>query len=180
MLTTALDIFATLDRFEGVVPMPAILDWLRRPPITLEDVRHVMVFSPDRYVRNLLHAGAAYHVLVLRWRSGQRSPMHNHRGSGCGVRVLQGVATETTFIHAPNGMIFAAGSREMRQGHIMGSIDADIHQVSNLQANRADLVTLHVYSPPLTQMEIFSLETPEARLWDTPINESFVLVGESE
>ncbi len=35
--------------------------------------------------------------------------------------------------------------------------DADIHQVSNLQAEGTDLVTLHIYSPPLLRMDTYSL-----------------------
>ena len=57
----------------------------------------------------------------LCWRNGQRSPIHNHRGSNCGVKVLRGVATETTFARAANGMIYAvrlprpAGRAHLRQ-----------------------------------------------------------------
>ncbi len=35
--------------------------------------------SPDRYVRNLLHAGSDHTVLALVWRPGQMSPVHGHR-----------------------------------------------------------------------------------------------------
>ena len=42
-------------------------------------------------------------------------------------------------------------------GAVLGSTDADVHQVSNLQADNADLVTLHVYSPPLVFMGTYDL-----------------------
>ncbi len=32
-----------------------------------------------------------------------------------------------------------------------------MHQISNLQAGAADLVTLHIYSPPLVRMGTYSL-----------------------
>jgi cysteine dioxygenase len=38
--------------------------------------------------------------------------------------------------------------------------DADLHQISNLQAGDADLVTLHVYVPPLVRMKTYSLTEP--------------------
>ncbi|MBK8271190.1 MAG: hypothetical protein IPK83_23895 [Planctomycetes bacterium] len=47
--------------------------------------------------------------------------------------------------------------RELREGQVCGSQDADIHQISNLQPGSADLVTLHVYSPPLMVMGTYSL-----------------------
>jgi DMSO/TMAO reductase YedYZ molybdopterin-dependent catalytic subunit len=40
---------------------------------------------------------------------------------------------------------------------VIGNEDGDLHQVSNLQAGSADLVTLHVYSPPLLRMTTYSL-----------------------
>ena len=92
--------FVGLDRAAGPLPLPVILDWFADTPITLDDLAAYLIFRPERYVRNLLHAGPAYQALVLCWRNGQRSPIHNHRGSNCGVKVFRGVATETVFTRA--------------------------------------------------------------------------------
>jgi cysteine dioxygenase len=165
--------FELLDRQAGQLPMPLILDWLHEWPVTAEDLLDYLVFRPDRYVRNKLHDGPAYQALVLCWRNGQRSPIHNHRGSHCGVKVLRGVATETLFARARNRMIYAVNSHDMPAGHICTSADEDIHQISNLQAESKDLVTLHIYSPPLVRMEMFSLESPVVCEWDDPINDPF-------
>jgi cysteine dioxygenase len=73
------------------------------------------------------------------------------------VRVLRGTATETTFVFAPNGLVKASGSRDLPVGSVMATQDQDMHQVSNLQAGDAELVTLHVYSPPLWLMGTYSL-----------------------
>jgi cysteine dioxygenase len=165
--------FEQLDQIEGQLPLRAILDWFGDVPLTVRDVAGYLIFRPDRYVRNRLHDGPAYQALVLCWRNGQRSPIHNHRGSHCGVKVLRGVATETVFARAPNGLIVPVGSRDLPPGHVCASADEDIHQVSNLQAGGADLVTLHVYSPPLLRMDVFSLDTPAVREWDDPVHDPF-------
>ncbi len=170
-------IFRPLDAHSGRIPLQDILNWLRQNPISVHDVADAVIFNPDRYVRNLLHAGPAYQALILCWRNGQRSPIHNHRGSHCGVRVLQGVATETTFAHAPNGMIVPIRTREMPEGTLCASADADMHQVSNLQAGGADLVTLHIYSPPLLTMDVYSLDNPLVRSWEDPVNVRFAHGG---
>jgi cysteine dioxygenase len=154
-----------------------ILNWLRESRLTVAELSYYLVFQRERYVRNLVHQGPAYQALLLCWRNGQRSPIHNHRGSNCGVKVLRGVATETVFGRAANGMILAERSHDLPPGHICASADDDIHQVSNLQAGAEDLVTLHVYSPPLLRMEVFSLESNAVNEWDDPINNSFVLGG---
>src|SRR5438067_9818319 len=142
-------LFTDLDRFEGQLPLPLIRDWLESSRLSPADLTDYLVFRRDRYVRNLLWAGPSYQALVLCWLDGQRSPIHNHRGSNCGVKVLRGVATETLFARAPNGMVFATGSRDLPPGHVCASAAEAIHQVSNLQAGRAALVTLHASSPPL-------------------------------
>jgi cysteine dioxygenase len=165
--------FTELDRFDGPLSLRAILDWFDEVPLSAEDLVAYQVFSPQRYMRNRLHDGPAYQALVLCWRNGQRSPIHNHRGSNCGVKVLRGVATETTFARAPNGLVVPVRSHDLPTAHVCASADQDIHQVSNLQAGGADLVTLHVYSPPLLRMEMFALDNPAVLEWDDPVNDPF-------
>jgi cysteine dioxygenase len=177
MNAVAAHVFADLDRYEQAIPIEALLRWLHEVPVTVEDVAEVLAFDAKRYVRNLWHAGPAFQALVLCWRNGQRSPIHDHTGSNCAVRVLRGVATETVFDRAPNGLVVPTSSRELPEGHLCASVDSDIHQVSNLQADDRDLITLHVYSPPLTTMNIYSLESPEVRLYDEPIRHWFAQGG---
>lgn len=165
--------FVELDRHSDQLPLPVILDWLQEMPLTADVLANYLVFNPHRYVRNRLHNGPAYQALVLCWRNGQRSPIHNHRGSHCGVKVLRGVATETLFMRAPNGLVLPFSSRELPIGHTCASADEDVHQISNLQAGGADLVTLHLYSPPLLRMDMFSLESPAVNPFDDPINDPF-------
>jgi cysteine dioxygenase len=169
--------FFELDCIDDQLPVQTILRWLVESPFTVDDLANFLVFRRDHYVRNLVHVGPQYQCVVLCWRSGQRSPIHNHRGSHCGVKVLAGAATETVFTRAANGMIVPDRSRHLLPDHISASSDDDIHQVSNLQSGGADLITLHIYSPPLLRMDVFSLETADIKNWDVPINDTFVLGG---
>ncbi|MGB0715763.1 MAG: cysteine dioxygenase [Phycisphaerae bacterium] len=154
----ALDaLFTYLDSLTSRAPADDLRDKLIETNITLDDVRPFVRFSATQYLRNLIHAGHNYHALAICWKSGQRSPIHNHAESVCGVKVLQGTATETLFDMTPCGQLKAVGSRDHEQGCVMASCDDDTHQVSNLQAVDDDLVTIHVYSPPLFRMDTFSL-----------------------
>jgi cysteine dioxygenase len=136
-----------------------LLQSLEIEPAELDE--HVR-FSARTYARNLVRQGPWYNLLVLCWKNGQRSPIHDHAGSSCAVRVLRGVLTETAFVFAPHGRVKAVGSRDLTAGAVCGGQDLDVHQVSNLQDGDADLVTLHVYSPPLRLMGTYSL-TDDAR-----------------
>src|SRR4051812_27435697 len=84
--------------------------------IELADLAEHLHFSPAAYKRNLVRAGPQYHAWLLCWKNGQRSPIHDHRGSACVVRVLRGTLTETVFEQAPNGHVKAAFSRDFGEG----------------------------------------------------------------
>lgn len=131
--------------------------FLRDMDITVEDVSEFVRFQEDRYARNLIRRGKYYEALLLCWRSGHRTPIHNHPGAVGGVCVLQGTATETLFEKSPCGLVKPTCSRDLETGGVVTLEDPYIHQVSNLQEAGQDLITLHVYSPPLPPMHTYSL-----------------------
>jgi cysteine dioxygenase len=149
--------FRHLDALSAPPDLPRFLEELSRFEIDLDDLSEYLHFADSGYKRNLVRAAPNYHAWLLCWKNGQRSPIHDHSGSACVVRVLRGTLTETLFELAPNGHVKATFSRDFAQGSLMGSEDTDIHQVSNLQADDAALVTLHVYTPPLNRMKTYSL-----------------------
>lgn len=157
MARTLEDLMGYLDGLTERAALPELVAELTDLEIGPEQLAEHIRFSERSYARNLVRAGDWYHLLVLCWKNGQRSPIHNHAGSSCGVRVLRGVMTETQFQIAANGHVKPIVSHDFPPQSVIGSEDRDIHQVSNLQAGNADLVTLHVYSPPLLQMETYSI-----------------------
>jgi cysteine dioxygenase len=146
-----------LDKLTDRPDLARLVEELSRFEIDLDDLADHMHFAEHSYKRNLVRSTPHYHAWLLCWKNGQRSPIHDHKGSACVVRVLRGTLTETIFEMAPNGHIKASFSRDVAEGSIIGSEDTDMHQVSNLQPGNADLVTLHVYTPPLTRMGTYSL-----------------------
>ena len=165
-------LFEELDRFEERVPLDLLEDRLRRLQVDWSQIEPYVRFGDETYQRNLLHAGKGYHALILCWRTGQRSPIHDHRGSSCGVRVLRGTCTETIFDRTPTGHIFPTMTHALPAGHCCGSQDSDIHQISNLAPGADDdLVTLHIYSPPLMVMGQYSLTAPTREEFTEPVFE---------
>ncbi|WP_436411398.1 cysteine dioxygenase [Vibrio coralliilyticus] len=130
------------------------------------EIKALASFDEDSYCRKRLFKNDHCEVLILSWLNGQRSKIHDHLNTACGVRVLHGEATETLFETAANGHIYASQSSHYQQGSVTVSKDNDIHQISNLQADDEPLVTLHVYSPPLQQFHLYQLEGGEPELLD--------------
>jgi len=150
-------LFQYLDKLQGPAPLAELTALLAGLEISADDLQDHVLFSDAGYTHNSVRSGPWYHAWVLCWKNGQRSPIHDHKGSSCGVRVLRGTLTQTLFEFAANGHVKAVGSFDSEPGSVIGSHDMDLHQVSNLQPGDADLVTLHVYSPPLVRMGTYSL-----------------------
>ena len=144
-----------LDSLEERADVGRLNELLGENTATLESLRSFVEFGDKTYRRNLISAGKWHELLCICWRSGQRSPIHDHAQSTCGLKIITGTATETLFESSDCGQIKAVGSTDYTAGHICTSQDADVHQVSNLQAKGTDLVTLHIYSPPIGCMDTY-------------------------
>ena len=159
---------AELDQHEEAIPLEILTRGLPRVRVDFEAVARFAQFSPERYRRNLMHSGPAYHALVLCWRAGQASPINDHRGSACAVRVIRGTATETIYEMTEEGRVFATRTRHLTEGYLCATQDLDIHQLGNTQPC-GDLITLHIYSPPLLKMGQYSLEGSQPQEFEDEI-----------
>lgn len=130
---------------------------LSKLDVCQNDLREFACFGEATYRRNLVCESQYFELLCICWDSGQRSPIHNHAHSTCGLRVIEGTATETRFDQSPCGQVMAVCSENFPSGAVCSSQDADIHQVSNLQGPGDKLITLHIYSPPLRTMSTYSI-----------------------
>ena len=104
---------------------------------------------------------------MLCWRPGQRTPIHDHAGSFGAVRVLRGVMWETLFgMDESEGLRYVSG-RDWTPGHVTGADVPDIHQLGNPDVSGQDLVTLHLYCPPLTSLNVYKVGRRESTstLW---------------
>jgi cysteine dioxygenase len=154
-----------LDTFQDAIPLEELHTTVQPLQLDLSNLTRYLHFGKKSYLRNLIHEGPCYQALLLCWRSGQRSPIHDHAGSACALKVVQGKALETVFKRGPNGMIYACSSDIKGEGETVASFDADIHQISNLEPDGCDLVTLHIYSPPLLVMGKYSLTESIVTPW---------------
>ena len=65
--------------------------------ICVDDLADYAIADDNGYRRNLIYECDMADFLLLYWKSGQRSPIHNHAGSTCGFKVLKGTGMETVF-----------------------------------------------------------------------------------
>ncbi len=173
------ELFAMFDEYSERIPLDELASGLARLDLTQEDLSGFSIFDAECYCRNQLKTGPAYEALLICWRSGQRSPIHDHVGSSCAFRVLQGDCTETVYEPGParvagssvasqvgtaqsesSPLVVAISRNCEAEGFVCATQDEDIHEVANFGSD--NLQTLHIYSPPMAKMGIYRAEGVEA------------------
>ncbi|HEX7955476.1 MAG TPA: cysteine dioxygenase family protein [Pyrinomonadaceae bacterium] len=132
-----------------------------------DELRPYVSFKEGTYARHRVRLWEHAELLVLCWRPGQRTPIHDHAGSYGAVRVLRGVMWETLFEMEGAGGLTYKSSREWTPGQVTGADVPDIHQLGNPDVSGQDLITLHLYAPPLTSLNVYKVGRRESTstLW---------------
>ena len=138
------------------------------------EVEPFVHFTSDRYARNLVYKSDEFECLVLCWKPGQRSPIHDHANSICAVYAIDGVLSADNYRKTSNGHIRADYSEDLKPGSILTIQTTEIHQVSNLQ-DKADLVSLHFYIGPLQNSFLYSVQQPVHELYQRTYTRVFTL-----
>jgi cysteine dioxygenase len=166
----AYDLAALVGRLSRIAAPPTFAELnalLEGVEVGADELRPYVSFKEGTYARHRVHLGEHAELLVLCWRPGQRTPIHDHAGSFGAVRVLRGVMWETLFeMGNGEGLRYLSG-REWTPGHVTGADVPDIHQLGNPDVSGRDLVTLHLYAPPLASLNVYKVGRAESTstLW---------------
>jgi cysteine dioxygenase len=140
---------AKLESLHNGPSLARIFEWLEKVEVATEELQPYSGFKEGNYWRHRVCRNQFVEMLVLCWRPGQRTPIHDHNGSHGGVKVCRGMLWETIFSYDPFAGLEYKTAREHTPGSVTGSDVPDIHQLGNPDVSGQDLVTLHVYAPPL-------------------------------
>ncbi|KAJ2768124.1 hypothetical protein IWQ56_003061 [Coemansia nantahalensis] len=121
-----------------------------------------------RYTRNLVDDGnGKYNLLILVWGEGQASPIHDHAGSHCMMKLLSGHLDEELYAW-PDGSAGEAKTMPLRcttplaANNIAYMHDKiGLHRIANPSMSEK-AVSLHLYSPPYTMCKTFDQRTGAA------------------
>lgn len=166
-------------------------DLLGGAPIRDSSWRPRVSYRDDKYARHSIARTELFDMILLCWKPGQVSPIHNHQGNSGWVRVLRGRMEETHYqppawVVAGVPMPGAASAFDIDDEgvghgislqqrdhfvHVAGpavcSVDRQrpIHQLGNPLRHRDDepAVTLHVYSRPHDACLTFDTDTQTCR-----------------
>lgn len=121
--------------------------------------RHA-IFGESSYGRNLIWRSRDFELLLLCWRSGQASAIHDHGDQDCWMAILDGVLEEEHF-SARDGELKRGRVKEYEAGGVAFIRDEiALHQIRAGEAE--DGVSLHLYSRPIDDCLSFCPESGEA------------------
>jgi cysteine dioxygenase len=150
--TNARSLHSLVEALESLSSAPSleqIYGWLEAAEISADELQPYLGFKEGNYWRHRVMRNQFVEMLVLCWRPGQRTPIHDHNGSHGGVKVQQGMLWETIFSYDAVAGLEYKSAREYSPGAVTGSDVPDIHQLGNPDVSEQNLVTIHVYAPPL-------------------------------
>ncbi len=135
-----------------------VLPFLRGGRIRDEDLAPHLHWAPERYTRNLVELNGDFALIVLCWSPGQAAPVHGHEGEKCWARVERGrlrfVNYRETGRTGDVATLKTIGRpAEGAPGHVDGP--ADIHSVENLAAWNTPAVSLHLYTKPYPEFDVY-------------------------
>ena len=139
--------------------------WLSNAEIYDFDLQPYIGFKEGNYWRHRVCRNQAVEMLVICWRPGQKTPIHDHNGSHGVVRVQQGQMFETIFAYDIEQGLCCDNSRECPTGTVTGADVPDIHQLGNPDSSGQDLITVHVYAPPLGVLKTYKLGSSQIDLY---------------
>ncbi len=120
--------------------------------INMGDLTKFLGYTDDGYQRNVVKKTEHYELVLICWKPGQKTPIHDHKGSDCAFLILEGVSTESVYKNK-EGKLEVSGIRKYAPGEVCAAEEPDIHMISNDE--EINLVNLHLYSPPLKDFTIY-------------------------
>lgn len=115
------------------------------------------IYSYDRY---MIYNSNKLAILLLYWYKGLECLPHNHNVSFGAVTVIDGSGED--IIYTKQGENFIERRIPVKKGENFFTDDDFIHKMR--ASSQEDLITLHVYSPPINGMRIFDFELQKGAL----------------
>ncbi|WML56599.1 cysteine dioxygenase family protein [Neobacillus sp. PS2-9] len=107
------------------------------------------------YNRRLLYKNDEVELLVMNWSQLECAP-HDHGHSHGWIQVLSGTSLNSVYEVKGNGLPTELFHQYHHQGKYFYAPKKAIHKMQ--ASHKSDLVTLHLYSPPIKGMIVYDLQ----------------------
>jgi cysteine dioxygenase len=139
---------AALSAFQSPPTFAELQSLLGRAEVGGAELGPYVKFRPGTYVRTRVLRNEHAELLVLCWKPGHYTSIHDHNGSYSVIRVLSGRMHETIYDYDRERGLSEGESHAWGPGHVTVADIPDIHRIGNAEGSGEDMITLHCYSPP--------------------------------
>ena len=144
-----------------------IMNSIQLPKLTCDEVSS---WSQDCYTRNCIAHGDEFELILICWEKGQATPIHDHGGEECWVKIIDGEFRETLYQKNEAGELNIVKSTHSTIGDVTYMVDfMGYHRLENLSNKRS--MTLHLYAKPIKRCNVYNEETetfvPKKMSYDT-------------
>ena len=135
---------------------PELKDALAKINMTVDELEPFLKSSSGKpYYRKLLYKSEDVELLVMNWSDLECAP-HDHGDSHGWIQVLNGTSINSIYEVNGNTLPKEVFKEYQHQGKFFYAPQKGVHK---MQADGARaLVTLHLYSPPISGMKVYDLE----------------------
>jgi len=148
----------------GDFKLESFWDLVRRLQVKEDWIADHITFRDDTYARNLIALTPRFEMLVLCWKPGQNSRIHDHMESFSVVKCLRGTLTNHLYSRHDDGKREDYGDVRKIRADLVGPGEyapldcGGIHMMENDPRSGENLVTLHFYAEPLREIHLFDPE----------------------
>lgn len=133
---------------------------IRSVDLPLDELDQYCFWSADSYTRNCIINCENFELILLCWENGQITPIHDHGGEECWVRIVKGNFKETIFQIDDKGDLKKIKTTESAVGDISYMKDfMGFHSLENLDDSRS--MSLHLYAKPIRNCQLFDEKAGE-------------------
>jgi cysteine dioxygenase len=120
------------------------------------DYRSYVFFNDHKYARNLVEINEHFELMIICWKVGQESPIHNHSGQKCWMSFLEGDMEETYYTYdEATGTVTQGESQVHKKGGVGFIVDEiALHKVRPASASSIG-ITMHMYSKPIAYSTLY-------------------------
>jgi cysteine dioxygenase len=178
--TTVEDFVEGLKSFErDLITQDCVRDFMQGTQLSAQELTPYTHFRDEYYTRNLVYRDALFEVMIICWKSGQKTPVHSHNGQLGWMSIAQGeVAVHNYRYVACNcpekqnvvGLDCLAGASHIELDRLHTEVCSEesgvstvdklqsIHQIENMDKSKAGVISVHVYSLPFDSCVSFDLD----------------------
>ena len=121
---------------------------------SVEDFEKYCSWSNDCYTRNCIVDNDRFELILICWCEGHATPIHDHGGEECWVKVINGEFKETIYKKNEAGELSVVKSSISKANEVTYMKDfMGFHRLENISNKRS--MSLHLYAKPIRKCNIF-------------------------